>query len=260
MATADADKLLKDAMLKLEKQLGEGVFYNLDKQPKKIDRWPLKSPALNYVFGGGLPKGRIIEIYGRESHGKTLIATLIAADVQNAGGRIMYIDAEHGFDFDFAAVYGLNGQAENFILAEPDCAEDAMDIVNEIAATGAVDLIVIDSIAALSPKAEMEGTNSDQQMGALARVLSKGLRKMVASLGKTGTTLLCINQVREKIGGFAPYGPVMVTPGGNALKFYSSIRAEIKKVSDIPEKPTTDVEGIVTKIKIKKNKDRKSVV
>jgi len=251
---SDNEKRLKDTLLALEKQMGEGIFFT-NKKDAKIDRWALSSPALNYVFGGGFPKGRIAELYGRESHGKTLIATIIAADIQKQGGKILYIDAEHGFDFEFAKVFGLDGENENFILAHPDCAEDAMDITEQIAKTGSIDLIIIDSIAALSPKAEMEGSNSDQQMGALARVLSKAFRKMVATLGKTGTSLICINQIREKIGGYSPYGPVITTPGGNALKFYASIRAEIKKVEDIKGvKGDDDLVGLVTKVKIKKNK------
>ena len=252
--TDEQKKLLKSAMLGFEKTLGEGVFYDIKNQPKSIDRWKLSSPALNYVFGGGLPKGRIIELYGKESHGKTLVATVIAADVQKQGGMILYIDAENGFDFDFAEVFGLSGESENFILAKPDCAEDAMDLVEKLSETGALDLVIIDSIAALSPKAEMAGTNSDQQMGALARVLSKAFRKMVAKLARSNTTLLCINQIREKIGGFSPNGPAITTPGGNALKFYASIRAQVAKKEDIKAAKGEDLLGLLTEIRIKKNK------
>lgn len=185
------------------------------------------SLVLDSILGGGFGRGRIVEVYGRESSGKTSIAISTAANVQREGGTAVYIDAENAFDPYYAASLGVN--LEELFFSQPNSAEQALDLVSTLTESGEVDLIVVDSVAALVPQAELEGDAGDMTVGALARLMSKELRKLVSKARANNTTVIFINQTRDKIGGFSPFGTPQVTPGGQALKFYSSQRVEIKK-------------------------------
>jgi len=220
-----------------------------------IERFPLSSLKLGSVFGkGGIPKGRIIELYGPESGGKTLISTIIAADVQkNSNGFVAFIDAEYSFDYEFANGLGLNTSPDKFLLVQPVYGEQGLEVAQRLAESGDVDFIIIDSVAALIPKSEFEGSMEDQQIGAQARMMGKGLRKLVSSAKKNNCTIILINQVRVKIGGWAPAGQTPeTTPGGNALKFFSSIRNKVSRIEFIGT--ADNVIGLKMKIKNIKNK------
>ena len=221
-------KALKLAIDKIEKDFGKGAIMKLgDKPAVSVETIPTGALALDVALGvGGIPRGRIIEIYGPESSGKTTLAQHIVAECQKRGGIAAFVDAEHALDPEYARNLGVN--VDELLISQPDTGEQALDITEELVRSGAVDVIVVDSVAALVPKAEIEGSMEDQQMGLQARLMSKALRKLTGIIGKTRTTVIFINQLRQKIG--VMYGNPETTTGGNALKYYASVRLEIKRV------------------------------
>lgn len=245
--------LIEKATLDIKKQIGENTIVETDTIPR-IARIPTRSPNLGRLMGvQGTPKGRIIEIYGPESSGKSLLAQNIIADFQTEGNHAVYIDAEFSFDPEYATIQGMDCRKGMLTLALPDKGEDAFTIAEEYAKTGQVGIICIDSLAACVPQAELEGEMTDQQMGAQARLIGKGLRKLTAILGKTGTTLILINQLRMKIG--VMFGNPETTPGGNAPKFWSSIRLEVRKMeTKDSDNEKEDALGIKSRVKCVKNK------
>lgn len=248
---ADKEKALEMAMKQIKKDFGEGSIMKLgDNQSMEVEVISTGSINLDAALGqGGVPRGRIIEIYGAESSGKTTIALHVAAEAQKNGGIVAYIDAEHALDPVYAKALGVD--VDELLISQPDYGEQALEIADMLISSGAVDLIVVDSVAALVPKAEIDGEMSDQQMGLQARLMSKALRKITASLNKSKTTMIFINQIRDKIGGFG-FGPQTTTTGGKALKFYASVRMEVKRIKSI--KQGDDVIGNETVVKITKNK------
>ena len=246
----DKQKALEDAIKYIEKSYGKGAVMRLgDRQRVDVDVIPSGSILLDQALGvGGFPKGRIIEVYGPESSGKTTLALEAIAQVQLKGGRAAFIDAEHAIDPDYAQHLGVN--IDELILSQPDSGEQALEICEVLASSGAMDLIVVDSVAALVPQAELDGIMSDNQVGLQARLMSKGMRKIAGVLNKTGTVVIFINQLREKVG--VMYGNPETTTGGRALKFYASIRIDIRRAEAI--KSGSDVIGNTVKIKIVKNK------
>ena len=253
MATDIAKEKLKALQLtldKIEKTYGKGTVMKLgDEAVEKIDVIPTGSLTLDIALGvGGLPKGRVIEIYGPESSGKTTLAIHAIAEAQKLGGICAIIDAEHAFDKFYAA--NLKVDIENLLISQPDNGEQALEIADNLIRSGAVDLLVIDSVAALTPRAEIEGEMSDSQVGLQARLMSKALRKLTSTISKTGCCCIFINQLREKIG--VMFGNPETTTGGNALKFYSSVRLDIRRSSQI--KDGERVIGNRTKAKVVKNK------
>ena len=227
--TPSAEKLkaLQNAMEKIDKQFGKGAIMKLgDDKIEDVPVIPTGSVGLNIALGvGGYPRGRVIEIYGPESSGKTTLAIHAMAEVQKQGGIAAIIDAEHAFDRFYAEKLGVD--TDNLLIAQPDCGEQALDIADELIRSAAVDLVVIDSVAALTPKAEIEGDMGDNRVGLQARLMSQALRKLTATINKTQTTCIFINQLREKIG--VMFGNPETTTGGNALKFYASVRIDIRK-------------------------------
>ena len=248
-----ADKLnaLKTVLAKIEKDHGKGSIMKMDlKALEGVEVIPSGSIGLNLALGcGGYPKGRIIEIYGPESSGKTTLAIHAIAECQKQGGICAFIHAEHAFDPYYASNLGV--QIDDLLMSQPDCGEDALQIVDELICSSAVDLIVVDSVAALTPKKEIEGAMGDSAVGLHARLMSQALRKMTANISKTKTTVIFINQLREKIG--LMFGNPETTTGGNALKFYASVRIDVRKSKAIKE-GKDDVIGNITKIKVVKNK------
>lgn len=242
---------LKNVLAKIEKDHGKGSIMKMDlKAVDGIEVIPSGSIGLDLALGcGGYPKGRIIEIYGPESSGKTTLAIHAIAECQKQGGTCAFIDAEHAFDPYYASNLGV--QIEELLMSQPDCGEDALQIVDELICSSAVDLIVVDSVAALTPKKEIEGAMGDSAVGLHARLMSQALRKMTANISKTKTTVIFINQLREKIG--ILFGNPETTTGGNALKFYASVRIDVRKSKAIKE-GKDDVVGNLTKIKVVKNK------
>ncbi|WP_410207989.1 recombinase RecA [Fusobacterium sp.] len=242
---------LKQAMAKITKDFGEGSIMKLGENlDMEIEVIPTGSMNLDMALGvGGVPKGRVVEIYGAESSGKTTIALHIAAEAQKQGGIVAFIDAEHALDPEYAKALGVD--IDELLISQPDYGEQALEIADMLVRSGAVDLIVVDSVAALVPKAEIDGEMSDQQMGLQARLMSKALRKLTGSLNKSKTTMIFINQIREKINGFG-FGPQTTTTGGKALKFYSTVRMEVKRIKSV--KQGDDVIGNETVVKITKNK------
>src|SRR5690554_4567657 len=226
-------KALQLTMDKLDKTYGKGSIMRLgDKAVENIDAIPTGSVALDIALGvGGYPRGRVVEIYGPESSGKTTLAIHAIAEVQKQGGIAAFIDAEHAFDQQYARNLGVN--TNDLIISQPDNGEQALEIADNLIRSGAIDLIVIDSVAALTPKAEIEGEMGDSQMGLQARLMSKALRKLTGSINKTGTCCIFINQLRDKIG--VMFGNPETTTGGNALKFYSSLRVDIRRSSQIKD-------------------------
>lgn len=224
-------KALQAAMAKIEKDFGKGSIMKLgDEHVENIEVIPTGSIALDNALGvGGYPKGRIIEIYGPESSGKTTLAQHIVAECQKKGGIAAFVDAEHALDPEYARNLGVD--VDNLLISQPDTGEQALDITEELVRSGAVDIVVVDSVAALVPKAEIEGSMEDQQMGLQARLMSKALRKLTGIIGKTNTTVIFINQLRMKIG--VMYGNPETTTGGNALKYYASVRMEIKRTETL---------------------------
>jgi len=251
----EKQKALDAVLAKLDKEYGKGTVMRMgdSKIDENIEVIPSGSLGLDLALGvGGYPKGRIIEIYGPESSGKTTLTLHAIAEAQKAEGKAVFIDAEHAFDRTYAAKLGIN--LEDLIISQPDNGEQALEIADNMIRSGAVDIVVIDSVAALTPKAEIEGAMGDSRMGLHARLMSQALRKLTASISKTKCTVIFINQLREKIG--VMFGSPETTTGGNALKFYASIRVDIRKAGGDNSKIKNgeNVIGIRTKIKIVKNK------
>jgi len=246
----ERNKALKLAIEKIEKDFGKGSIMRLgDKATVNVDAIPTGALALDVALGvGGIPRGRIIEIYGPESSGKTTLAQHIVAECQKRGGIAAFVDAEHALDPEYARNLGVN--VDELLISQPDTGEQALDITEELVRSGAVDIVVVDSVAALVPKAEIEGSMEDQQMGLQARLMSKALRKLTGIIGKTNTTVIFINQLRMKIG--VMYGNPETTTGGNALKYYSSVRMEIRRVEGLKGE-NGDV-GNHVRVKVLKNK------
>jgi len=243
-------KALEITLGKLEKTYGKGVVMKLgDKVVENIDAIPSGSMGLDIAMGvGGYPRGRVVEIFGPESSGKTTLTIHAIAEVQKQGGIAAFIDAEHAFDADYAVSLGVD--TDNLLISQPDNGEQALEIADHLISSGALDLVVIDSVAALTPKSEIEGEMGDSKMGLHARLMSQALRKLTATISKTGCTCMFINQLRMKIG--IMFGNPETTTGGNALKFYSSIRLDIRRIGSIK-----DGEGIIgnrTRVKVVKNK------
>lgn len=247
---AEKLKALQLTLDKLEKSYGKGSVMKLGDAPiEAIDSISTGSISLDIALGiGGVPKGRVIEIYGPESSGKTTLATHIIAEAQKKGGIAAFIDAEHAFDKGYAKKLGVD--VDNLLIAQPDNGEQALEIADNLIRSGAIDVIVIDSVAALVPKAEIEGEMGDSKMGLHARLMSQALRKLTGTIAKTGCCCIFINQLREKIG--VMFGNPETTTGGNALKFYASVRLDIRRTSQI--KDSDEVSGNRVKVKIVKNK------
>ena len=252
MTGSPADKLkaLQAAMDRIEKNFGKGAIMKLgDDNIQEIEVIPTGSIGLNAALGvGGYPRGRVIEIYGPESSGKTTLAIHAIAEVQKTGGIAAIIDAEHAFDRFYAQKLGVD--VNNLLIAQPDNGEQALEIAEQLISSAAVDLVIVDSVAALTPKAEIEGDMGDNKVGLQARLMSQALRKLTATISKTNTTCIFINQLREKIG--VMFGNPETTTGGNALKFYASVRIDIRKTSQL--KDGDEVIGNQTRVKIVKNK------
>ena len=248
--TDERGRALKLAIEKIEKDFGKGAIMRLgDKTTVNVDAIPTGALALDVALGiGGIPRGRIIEIYGPESSGKTTLAQHIVAECQKRGGIAAFVDAEHALDPEYARNLGVN--IDELLISQPDTGEQALDITEELVRSGAVDIVVVDSVAALVPKAEIEGTMEDQQMGLQARLMSKALRKLTGVIGKTNTTVIFINQLRQKIG--VMYGNPEPTTGGNALKYYASVRMEIKRTEGL-KGDGVDV-GNHVRVRVLKNK------
>lgn len=250
----DAKKAaLKAALEQIEKNFGKGsVMVMGEHEHAKVETVGSGSISIDRALGGGWPKGRIIEIYGPESSGKTTLTLHAAAEFQKAGGTVAFVDAEHALDPDYAQKVGVN--TDDLLLSQPDSGEQALEIVEALVRSSAVDLIVVDSVAALTPRAEIEGAMGDAQMGLQARLMSQALRKLTGIASKSGTTIIFINQIRMKIG--VMFGNPETTTGGNALKFYSSVRVEVRKGKKI-ETGTGDAkeaEGNQMRVKVVKNK------
>lgn len=243
-------KALQAAMAKIEKDFGKGSIMKLGAENvEPVEVIPTGSIGLNAALGvGGYPKGRIIEIYGPESSGKTTLAIHAIAEAQKAGGIAAFIDAEHAFDRFYAAKLGVD--VENLLISQPDTGEQALEIADQLIRSAAVDILVVDSVAALTPKKEIEGDMGDNVVGLQARLMSQALRKMTSNISKTNTTCIFINQLREKIG--VMFGNPETTTGGNALKFYSSVRLDIRRVTSI--KDGDKVVGNQVRVKVVKNK------
>ncbi|HOF99449.1 MAG TPA: recombinase RecA [Paludibacteraceae bacterium] len=243
-------KALQLAMEKIEKDYGKGTIMRMgDNQIVDIDVIPTGSIGLNIALGvGGYPRGRVIEIYGPESSGKTTLAIHAIAEAQKAGGIAAIIDAEHAFDRAYAEKLGVN--TDELLISQPDSGEQALEIADQLIRSSAVDIVVIDSVAALTPKAELEGDMGDSKMGLQARLMSQALRKLTANISKTNTTCIFINQLREKIG--VMFGNPETTTGGNALKFYASVRLDIRKIGQL--KDGEEVIGHQTRVRVVKNK------
>jgi recombination protein RecA len=247
---SDRQAALDMALKQIEKQFGKGSIMKLGEQTdRKISTSPSGSVALDVALGvGGYPRGRIIEIYGPESSGKTTVALHAIAEVQQGGGQAAFIDAEHALDPDYAQKLGVN--IDELLLSQPDTGEQALEIAEALVRSGAVDILVIDSVAALVPKAEIEGEMGDSHIGLQARLMSQALRKLSGAINKSKTIAIFINQIREKVG--VMFGNPETTPGGRALKFYSSVRLEVRRAEQL--KQGNDIVGNKTKIKIVKNK------
>ena len=243
-------KALQAAMAKIEKDFGKGSIMKLgDEHVENVEVIPTGSIALNAALGvGGYPKGRIIEIYGPESSGKTTLALHAIAEAQKDGGVAAFIDAEHAFDRFYAAKLGVD--VNNLLISQPDNGEQALEIADQLIRSSAIDIIVVDSVAALTPKAEIEGDMGDNKVGLQARLMSQALRKLTSTISKTNTTCIFINQLREKIG--IVFGNPETTTGGNALKFYASVRLDIRKVTTIKVGDTPI--GNLVRVKVVKNK------
>ena len=256
MAKKDEDtksaklQALQSTLNKIDKEFGKGTIMKLDSGAVlDIPSISTGSIGLDYALGiGGVPRGRVIEIYGPESSGKTTLALHIIAEAQKKEGIAAFIDAEHAFDSYYAKNLGID--IDNLLISQPDNGEQALEITDHLIRSGAVDIVVIDSVAALTPRAEIEGEMGDSRMGLQARLMSQALRKLTSNIGKTNTCVIFINQLREKIG--VMFGNPETTTGGNALKFYSSVRLDVRRIGQI--KDDTDVKGNKTRVKVVKNK------
>src|SRR5213083_984646 len=239
-------KALQAALAQIEKQFGKGSIMKMDSQAAQdVQVVPTGSLALDIALGvGGLPRGRVVEIYGPESSGKTTLTLHAVANAQKAGGQVAFVDAEHALDPEYARKLGVD--IDNLILSQPDNGEQALEIVDMLVRSGALDLIVIDSVAALVPRAEIEGEMGDSHVGLQARLMSQALRKLTGGLNQTNTTMIFINQLREKIGVF--FGSPETTAGGKALKFYASVRLDIRRIETLKE--GQDAVGNRTRVKV----------
>ena len=246
----DRKKALQTALAQLEKSYGKGTVMRLGDRPDmNVEAIPTGSLALDAALGiGGVPKGRIIEIYGPESSGKTTLALHILAEAQKQGGEVAFVDAEHALDPVYAAALGVD--TDNMLVSQPDTGEQALEITDALVRSGAVDAVVVDSVAALTPRAEIEGEMGDAFVGLQARLMSQALRKLAGTISKTNCVVIFINQLRMKIG--VMYGNPETTTGGNALKFYSSVRLDVRRVESIKE--GGNVVGNKTRVKVVKNK------
>ncbi len=246
---SEKDKALGVVLNQIERTFGKGAIMRLgDATRMKIETISSGALTLDLALGGGLPKGRVIEIYGPESSGKTTLALHAIAEVQKSGGVAAFVDAEHALDPAYASALGVD--TENLLVAQPDTGESALEIVDQLVRSTAVDIVVIDSVAALVPRAEIEGEMGDSHMGLQARLMSQALRKITGNIGRTGCTVVFLNQLRQKIG--VTYGNPEVTTGGNALKFYASVRLDIRRIQTL--KKGTEEFGIRAKVKVVKNK------
>ena len=247
---AEKEKALEAAMAQIDRQFGKGSIMKMSDYGSKmnVETIPSGSITLDVALGGGVPRGRVVEIYGPESSGKTTLCYHIMAEAQKAGGVAAYIDAEHAFDPEYAARVGLNLDA--LLISQPDNGEQALEIAETLVRSGAIDAIVIDSVAALVPRAELEGEMGDSHVGLMARLMSQALRKLVGAVSKSNCALIFTNQIRMKIG--VMYGNPETTTGGQALKFYASVRMEIRRVESI--KQGTDISGNRVRVKVVKNK------
>lgn len=250
MAEKDKGNSLELALAQIEKQFGKGAIMRLgDNEVQKVEAISTGCLTLDIALGiGGIPKGRIVEIYGPESSGKTTVALHIVAEVQKAGGTAAFIDAEHALDPSYASRLGV--QLENLYISQPDNGEQALDIVETLVRSGAIDIVVVDSVAALTPQAEIDGEMGDSHVGLQARLMSQALRKLTAVTSKSKCSIIFINQLREKVG--VVYGSAETTTGGKALKFYASVRIDIRRTESI--KDGSDIIGNRVKAKIVKNK------
>jgi recombination protein RecA len=249
--SVDKTKALDAALSQIERAFGKGSIMRLGKNQKavEIDTVPTGSLGLDIALGvGGLPRGRVVEIYGPESSGKTTLTLHVIAEAQKKGGVCAFIDAEHALDTIYARKLGIN--LEDLLVSQPDTGEQALEITDTLVRSGAVDVLVIDSVAALTPRAEIEGEMGDSQPGLQARLMSQALRKLTASISRSQTTVIFINQIRMKIG--VMYGSPETTTGGNALKFYASVRLDIRRIGSI--KDHDEVTGNQTRVKVVKNK------
>lgn len=249
--SVDKSKALDAALSQIERAFGKGSIMRLGKNQKavEIDTVPTGSLGLDIALGvGGLPRGRVIEIYGPESSGKTSLTLHVIAEAQKKGGVCAFIDAEHALDPVYARKLGVN--LEDLLISQPDTGEQALEITDTLVRSGAVDVLVVDSVAALTPRAEIEGEMGDNQPGLQARLMSQALRKLTASIARSQTTVIFINQIRMKIG--VMYGSPETTTGGNALKFYASVRLDIRRIGSIKEHD--EITGNQTRVKIVKNK------
>src|SRR5919199_90480 len=246
----DRDKALEMAMSQIDNQFGKGSVMRMGEKPHMdVESIPTGALALDLALGvGGLPRGRIVEIFGPESSGKTTLALHVIAEAQKAGGLAAFIDAEHALDPTYDQAIGVD--LENLYFSQPDNGEQALEIADTLVRSGALDVVVIDSVAALVPRAEIEGEMGDSHVGLQARLMSQALRKLSGSLSRSGTTAIFINQLREKIG--VMFGSPETTPGGRALKFYSSVRLDIRRIGAL--KVGTDAVGNQTRVKVVKNK------
>lgn len=248
---SDKQKALEVALLQIEKQFGKGSIMKLGEAADKmnIEVIPTGALSLDLALGvGGIPRGRVVEIYGPESSGKTTVALHMAAEAQHLGGIAAFVDAEHALDPLYAKKLGVD--IDNLLISQPDNGEQALEITEALVRSGAVDIIVIDSVAALTPQAEIEGEMGDSHVGLQARLMSQALRKLTAVISKSNTIAIFINQIREKVG--VMFGNPETTPGGRALKFYASVRLEVRKVETL--KQGTEIIGNRTKAKVVKNK------
>jgi recombination protein RecA len=241
---------LQSTLIKIDKEFGKGTIMKLDSTAViDIPSISTGSIGLDHALGiGGVPRGRVIEVYGPESSGKTTLALHIIAEAQKADGIAAFIDAEHAFDSSYAKNLGVD--IDNLLISQPDNGEQALEITDHLIRSGAIDIIVIDSVAALTPRAEIEGEMGDSKMGLQARLMSQALRKLTSNIGRTKTCVVFINQLREKIG--VMFGNPETTTGGNALKFYASVRLDVRKIGQIKE--NEDVTGNKTRVKVVKNK------
>ncbi|MEP0777712.1 recombinase RecA [Microcoleus sp. ZQ-A2] len=246
----DKEKALNLVLNQIERTFGKGSIMRLgDATRMKVETISTGAITLDLALGGGLPKGRVIEIYGPESSGKTTLALHAVAEVQKAGGVAAFVDAEHALDPTYSAALGVD--IANLLVSQPDNGEAALEIVDQLVRSSAVDIVVIDSVAALVPRAEIEGEMGDNQVGLQARLMSKALRKVAGNIGKSGCTVIFLNQLRQKIG--VTYGSPEVTTGGNALKFYASVRLDIRRIQTL-KKGSEGEYGIRAKVKVAKNK------
>lgn len=246
----DKEKALNLVLNQIERNFGKGAIMRLgDAARMKVETISSGAITLDLALGGGLPKGRIIEIYGPESSGKTTLALHAVAEVQKSGGVAAFVDAEHALDPTYSSALGVD--IANLLVAQPDNGESALEIVDQLVRSSAVDIVVIDSVAALVPRAEIEGEMGDTQVGLQARLMSKALRKVAGNIGKSGCTVIFLNQLRQKIG--ISYGSPEVTTGGNALKFYASVRLDIRRIQTL-KKGSEGEYGIRAKVKVAKNK------